>query len=53
MVISLGKNETSYYAAFFRQLLDMFTVMAYDKLKADTRDLTNVVNCQALGRLHL
>jgi hypothetical protein len=44
----LARKEKSYYASFFRQLLDMFNVMAYDKLKADTRDLANVVKCQEI-----
>ena len=44
----LARKETSNYGVFFRQLLDMFNVMALDKLKADTRDLTNVVKCQEI-----
>ena len=47
----LARKETSYYAPFFRQLLDMFNVLAFDKLKADTRDLTNVVKCQEVVTL--
>ena len=44
----LARKETSTYGAFFRQLLDMFNVMAYDKLKGDTRDLSSVAKCQEI-----
>ena len=44
----LARKETSSYGAFFRQLLDMFNVMAYDKLKGDTRDLSSVAKCQEI-----
>lgn len=42
------RKEVSYIGPFFRQLLDMFNVLAYDKLKADTKDLNNVEKCKEI-----
>ena len=42
------RKEVAYIGPFFRQLLDMFNVLAYDKLKADTKDLNNVEKCKEI-----
>jgi hypothetical protein len=42
------RKEVAYIGPFFRQLLDMFNVLAYDKLKADTKDLNNVAKCKEI-----
>jgi uncharacterized protein YfbU (UPF0304 family) len=43
-----SRKEVAYIGPFFRQLLDMFNVLAYDKLKADTKDLNNVEKCKEI-----